>query len=63
VTTTTILSTQARRGAVNADPTPRRSALTLDIVRDEAGFKALQPFWDVLVEKMETRSPSCAGTG
>jgi CelD/BcsL family acetyltransferase involved in cellulose biosynthesis len=57
VTATTILSSQARRGAANADPVPRRSALTLDIVRDEAGFKALQPFWDVLVEKMETRSP------
>lgn len=36
---------------------PRRGALTLDIVRHEAGFYALQPFWDSLVDQMSTRSP------
>ena len=34
-----------------------RGALTLDIVRDEAGFLALQPFWDALVGQTATRSP------
>ncbi|MEZ5385768.1 MAG: GNAT family N-acetyltransferase [Prosthecobacter sp.] len=36
---------------------PHRRALTLEIVRDEEGFLALEPFWDVLVEQMATRSP------
>lgn len=35
----------------------QRDALTLDLVRDEAGFFALEPFWDVLVDQMATRSP------
>ena len=35
----------------------RRGSLSLDIVRDEAGFHALQPFWDTLVDQMATRSP------
>jgi CelD/BcsL family acetyltransferase involved in cellulose biosynthesis len=35
----------------------RRSHLTLDLVRDDAGFHALQPFWDPLVDQMATRSP------
>ena len=36
---------------------PRRGALTLDLVRDEAGFHALAPFWDALVDQTATRSP------
>ena len=36
---------------------PHRRALTLEIVRSEEGFLALEPFWDVLVEQMATRSP------
>lgn len=35
----------------------RRGVLTLEIVREEEGFYALQPYWDVLVEQMATRSP------
>lgn len=35
----------------------RCSALTLDLVRDEAGFHALAPFWDALVDQTATRSP------
>lgn len=35
----------------------RRGALTLEMVRDEAGFFALQPYWDTLVDQMATRSP------
>ena len=35
----------------------QRGDLSLDIVRDVAGFHALQPFWDVLVDQMSTRSP------
>ncbi len=38
-------------------PKPRRAALTLDLVRDEAGFLALEPFWDALVDQMAIRSP------
>ncbi len=34
-----------------------REPLTLDIVREEAAFFALAPFWDALVEKASTRSP------
>lgn len=34
-----------------------RSMAALEIVRDEAGFRALEPFWDALVEQMATRSP------
>ncbi|MDZ4402583.1 GNAT family N-acetyltransferase [Prosthecobacter sp.] len=35
----------------------RHGALTLDLVRDEAGFHALAPFWDALVDQTVTRSP------
>jgi CelD/BcsL family acetyltransferase involved in cellulose biosynthesis len=35
----------------------RRDMLTLDLVRDEAGFYALEPCWDALVDQMATRSP------
>lgn len=50
-------------------------ALTLDLVRDEAAFLALEAYWDALVGQMATRSPfmrwdwarswwqSCAGRG
>lgn len=34
-----------------------RDVLTLDLVRDEAGFLALEPYWDALVAQMATRSP------
>ena len=55
--TTTMFLHNLRRDAADSIPAPRRGVLTLDIVRDEAGFHALQPFWDVLVEQMATRSP------
>lgn len=35
----------------------RQGTLTLDLVRDEAGFLALEPFWDALVDQMATRTP------
>ncbi len=35
----------------------RHGAPKLELVRDEAGFFALEPFWDVLVEQMATRTP------
>ncbi|MCF7789174.1 MAG: GNAT family N-acetyltransferase [Prosthecobacter sp.] len=46
-----------RHDAADSIPALGRGVLTLDIVRDEAGFHALQPFWDTLVEQMATRSP------
>ena len=55
--TTVLLAPTPRSAAAMAVTTPRRGALTLDIVRDEAGFFALQPFWDALVDQMATRSP------
>lgn len=55
--TALMLSSNLRRSRPHAASVPRRGVLTLEIVRDEAGFLALQPFWDVLVEKMATRSP------
>lgn len=55
--TSLMLGSNLRRTAPHAAAAPRRGVLTLEIVRDEAGFLALQPFWDVLVEKMATRSP------
>lgn len=36
---------------------PRRGVLTLDIIRDEEGFRALEPFWNALVDQMTTRTP------
>lgn len=36
---------------------PQGEALALDIIRDEAGFYALEPFWDTLVDQMAIRSP------
>ncbi|HRH94806.1 MAG TPA: GNAT family N-acetyltransferase [Prosthecobacter sp.] len=55
--TTGLLSTRPRVTAPRAAVPPRRGVLTLDVVRDEAGFRALQPFWDPLVEQTSTRSP------
>lgn len=40
-----------------AAPSPRRRSLTLDLVSDEAGFHALQPFWDALLDQCATRTP------
>lgn len=37
--------------------TCHRDSLTLDLVRDEAAFLALEPFWDAMVDQMATRSP------
>src|SRR6218665_2437098 len=31
--------------------------MTLDIVRDEAGFLALEPYWDKLLEQCNTCTP------
>lgn len=55
--TTILLSHKTRARTATATPAPRRGALTLEIVRDVAGFHALQPFWDALVGQMHTRSP------
>ncbi|WP_395740783.1 GNAT family N-acetyltransferase [Prosthecobacter sp.] len=57
--TTTLLSpkTTTRTSPSAAVPAARRGGLTLEIIRDVAGFHALQPFWDVLVGQMHTRSP------
>ena len=55
--TTTMFLHKLRGDAAQSTPAPRRGVLTLDIVRDEAGFHALQPFWDTLVDQMATRSP------
>jgi len=55
---TSILLTRIPTNTVaNAVAAQSRGALSLDIVRDEAGFLALQPFWDALVDQMATRSP------
>lgn len=35
----------------------RHGRLTLDLVRDDAGFFALEPFWDTLVDQMAIRTP------
>lgn len=35
----------------------RRGPLTFDLVRNEAGFHALAPFWDALLEQASTRTP------
>lgn len=35
----------------------QRGKLVLDLVRDEAGFHALEPFWDTLVDQMAVRTP------
>lgn len=44
--------------SLSRSPMPaRREALTLEIIRDEAGFHALEPFWDTLVDQMATRTP------
>ena len=55
--TTTLLTPTPRSTAAYNATARRRGVLTLDIVRDEAGFHALQPFWDSLVDQMATRSP------
>ena len=55
--TTTLLSPKPCSAAASNVTVRRRGVLTLDIVRDEAGFHALQPFWDTLVDQMATRSP------
>lgn len=55
--TTTMVLPKPRRTAPHSIPALRHGVLTLEIVRDETGFHALQPFWDVLVEQMATRSP------
>ena len=57
MTATALRSSPPRHLAPPLVAGPRRGALTLDIVRDEAGFYALQPYWDTLVEKMATRTP------
>lgn len=49
---TPALSEQAPRTAAAS-----RGALTMALIRDEAGFFALEPFWDALVDQMTTRSP------
>lgn len=49
--------TKPRNEAARETTTLRRGQLTLDFVRDEAAFHALQPYWDALVEQMATRSP------
>lgn len=55
--TTTMFLHKLRHDAADSTLAVGRGVLTLDIVRDEAGFHALQPFWDVLVDQMATRSP------
>ena len=55
--TTTLLTPTPHCAAAPNVTVRRRGVLTLDIVRDEAGFHALQPFWDTLVDQMATRSP------
>jgi len=35
----------------------RCGALTLDVIRDEPAFLALEPYWDALVDQTTTRSP------
>ncbi len=55
--TTTMFRPTQRRAADQSIPAPRCGVFNLEIVRDEAGFHALQPFWDPLVEQMATRSP------
>lgn len=55
--TTTMFRPKQRRAAAQSIPAPRCGVFNLEIVRDEAGFHALQPFWDPLVEQMATRSP------
>lgn len=51
------VSIKPRSEAVRETTTRRRGPLTLDLVRDEAAFFALQPYWDALVEQMTVRSP------
>ena len=51
--TDTLTMPKQRHSATEA----RRGELTLDIVRDEQGFHALQPFWDALLEQTATRTP------
>jgi|GEM_PF-1809843 len=36
---------------------PQEETLMLDIIRDQDGFYALEPFWDTLVDQMAIRSP------
>lgn len=55
--TTTMFRPTQRRAADQSIPAPRCGVFNLEIVRDEVGFHALQPFWDPLVEQMATRSP------
>jgi CelD/BcsL family acetyltransferase involved in cellulose biosynthesis len=54
---TALLNARSRSGEANVVTASSRGALALDIVRDVAGFHALQPFWDALVDQMATRSP------
>lgn len=49
--------TKSRSEAGQQATARRRGQLTLDLVRDETSFLALQPYWDVLVEQMAVRSP------
>ncbi|WP_395742368.1 GNAT family N-acetyltransferase [Prosthecobacter sp.] len=57
MTATAVLSSRPRSITGNVMPAMRRGGLTLDLVRDEAGFYALRPYWDALVEQMATRTP------
>ena len=57
MTATALISSKPHSVTPEFVTAPRRGALTLDIVRDEAGFYALQPYWDTLVELMAIRSP------
>lgn len=49
--------TSAPAKRVSKAATSGLRALTMKVVRDEAGFFALEPFWDALVNQMATRSP------
>ena len=49
MTATALRSSPPRHLAPPLVAGPRRGALTLDIVRDEAGFYALQPYWDTRI--------------
>lgn len=55
--TLALLSSKPRSITAKVFTTPRLGVLTLEIVREEAGFYALQPYWDALVDQMATRSP------
>ncbi len=54
---TALLNASPRKREANVVTASSRGVLTLEVVRDVAGFHALQPFWDVLVDQMATRSP------